>query len=146
MNYIAALAFILFFGLFSGQNKQEFIFEFNAKKWQKEFKKFQKNKDKGTSIIHLFDINGRKIAFDMQEKSISEIKLKDIIILKGQSLDHTKTASLTVLPKSMSGSYLDNGVQYFIEPVKGTCNKYKVYTSPAIDKSIQVGQENDYIK
>lgn len=82
----------------------------------------------------------------MQEKSISEIKLKDIIILKGQSLDHTKTASLTILPKSMNGSYLYNGVQYFIEPVNGTCNKYKVYTSPSIDKSIQVGQENDYVK
>lgn len=60
MKYIASLAFILIFGLFSAQNKQEFIFEFNVKKWNREFRKFQQNKEKGTSIIHLYDINGKK--------------------------------------------------------------------------------------
>ncbi|MFC6268065.1 hypothetical protein [Frigoriflavimonas asaccharolytica] len=146
MKKLFLLFAVFSFGLLFSQNQQEFIFKFKVKKWQKEFKKHQKNKEKGTSILNLFDTSGRKINFDVQEKNISEVKMKDILNVKGKSLDHSKIITLTLFPKSMSGSYLENGRQYFIEPVKDKCNTYKVYINPTIDKDVEVGQLKDFVE
>ena len=146
MKSILVLLSIFSFSLFSAQKKEEFTFKFNVKKWQREFKKFQKNKEKGTSIISLFDINGRKIDFNVQEKTVSQERMSGILVVKGNSLDHRKIILLTILPKTMSGSYLENGQQFFIEPVKNACNRYKVYIHPKIDKDVEVGQIKDYVE
>lgn len=137
---------MLGFGLVSGQNTQEFIFKFNVKKWNKEFAKEQKLNAGEMFSINLFDVYGKPVLFKLKEKSISAVEVPDLKIFKGKSADDSKIISLTVLPKSMSGAYLENGVQYFLEPIKGSCNKYKVYTKPKLDEKVEVGQINDYVK
>lgn len=129
-----------------GQTTQQFIFKFNVKKWNKEFVKQQKIDRKESYSISLFDVNGKQILFELKEKSMSEIPVPNLKVFKGKSADARKIISLTILPKSMNGSYLENGVQYFIEPVEGSCNSYQVYTNPQIDRKVEVGQINDIIK
>ncbi|MDN3606999.1 hypothetical protein [Kaistella yonginensis] len=146
MKFILVLTGIFCFGLVLGQNKQEYVFKFNVKKWNKEFLKQHKPTKDGMVSINLFDVNGKAVLFEVQEKSISEVNVPDIKIFKGKSTDDTKIITLTILPKTMSGAYLEKGIQYFIEAVKGSCNHYKVYTKPEIDKKIEVGQIEDYIK
>lgn len=147
MRFILILAVsILFSGFLSGQNKQEFIFKFNVKKWNKELVKNKKLTPNASFKINLFDVYGKPVLFYIKEKSISEVAVPDLKIYKGKSADDLKLISLTVLPMSMSGTYLQNGVQYFIEPLKGSCNKYKVYTNPAVKKEVEVGQINDFVK
>ena len=146
MKFILPLTLMFCFGLFSGQNSQEFIFKFNVTKWNREYVKVQKSSVNQIFPITLFDVEGKPVLFEVQEISISEVKIPDIKIFKGKSADDLKIISLTVLPDSFSGSYLQNGIQNFIEPVKGSCNKYKVYTKPNVDKKVEVGQINDFIK
>lgn len=146
MKFTLLFTFIFGFGLVSGQNTQQFIFKFNVKKWNKEFVKQQKLNEDGMFSIDLFDVYGKPVLFKLKEKSISEIEVSDLKIFKGKSADDLKIISLTVLPKSMSGAYLENGVQYFIEPLKGSCNKYRVYTKPVLNEKVEVGQINDYVK
>ena len=130
----------------SAQKSQQFIFKFNVKKWQQELVK-KKNSSQGEIYsINLFDVYGKPVLFKLRENNISEVKVPDLKFLKGKSADDQKIISLTFLPKSMSGSYLENGVQYFIEPLSGSCNKYKVYTKPILDEKVEVGQINDYVK
>ena len=140
------LYFIFLFGFFSGQNTQEFIFKFNVKKWNKELQTQQKLGKNETFTINLFDAYGKSVLFKLTEKSISEVAIPNLKIFKGKSADDQKIISLTVLPNSLSGSYLQHGVQYFIEPIRGSCNRYKVYTSPPINKEVEVGQINDVLK
>lgn len=137
---------MLFFGFVFGQNSKEFVFKFNVKKWNKEFVKKQKKSQDKVATINLFDVNGKSVLFHLQQRSISEVEVPNVKIFKGKSADDAKLITLTILPKSMSGAYLDNGVQYFIEYIKGSCNKYKVYTKLEIDKKIEVGQINDDVK
>lgn len=146
MKFILPLILILSFGLLSGQNSQEYIFKFNVKKWNREYEKVQKSSSHQNFPINLFDVYGKSVLFEVQERSISEVKIPDLKIFKGKSADDSKIISLTVLPKSFSGSYLQNGIQYFIEPVKGSCTKYKVYVRPNVDKKVEVGQINDFVK
>ncbi len=146
MRFTLLLASMLCFGIVSGQNSQEFIFKFNVKKWNKEFTKQKKlSKDAGFTIS-LFDVYGKSILFRIKENRISEVEVPDVKFFKGKSADDKKILSLTILPKSMSGAYLENGIQYFIEPIIGSCNKYKVYTTPELNKKVEVGQINDYVK
>lgn len=135
---------MLCFGLFSGQNSQEFTFKFNVKKWNRDYVKIHNSSANPIYPINLFDVEGKPVLFQLQEKNRSEVKVADLKIFKGKSADDLKIISLTVLPNSLSGSYLQNGIQYFVEPVKGTCNKYKVYVSPKREK-VEIGQINDFI-
>ena len=137
---------LLLFGFVFGQSPKEYIFKFNVKKWNKEFVKKQKKSQDKVATINLFDVNGKSVLFHLQQRSISEVEVPNVKIFKGKSADDAKLITLTILPKSMSGAYLENGVQYFIEYIKGSCNKYKVYTKPEIDKKIEVGQINDHVK
>lgn len=146
MKFPLLFIFTFCFGLMSAQKSQQFIFKFNVKKWNKEFVKQQKIDAKETSSINLFDVSGKGISFEIIEKNISEVPVSNLKVFKGKSADGRKIISLTILPKSMSGSYLENGVQYFIEPVKGSCNSYQVYTNPKIDRKVEVGQINDEVK
>ncbi|KEY19557.1 hypothetical protein [Kaistella antarctica] len=146
MKFNALFIFLLCFGLVSGQKSQQFIFKFNVKKWNQEFTKQQKLTRDGVSSINLFDVDGKPVLFKVSERSISEVAVPDLKILKGKSADNQKIISLTILAKSMSGAYLENGLQYFIEPVKGSCNKYKVYIKPNLNEKGEVGQINDHLK
>lgn len=137
---------MLFFGFVFGQNSKEYVFKFNVKKWNKEFVKQQKKSQDKVATINLFDVNGKSVLFNLQQRSISETEVPNVKIFKGKSADDAKLITLTILPKTMSGAFLENGVQYFIEYIKGSCNKYKVYTKPEIDKKIEVGQINDDVK
>ena len=137
---------MLCFGLVSGQKSQQFIFKFNVKKWNKELQTQQKLGKNETFTINLFDAYGKSVLFKLTEKSISEVAIPNLKIFKGKSADDQKIISLTVLPNSLSGSYLQHGVQYFIEPIRGSCNRYKVYTSRPINKEVEVGQINDVLK
>jgi hypothetical protein len=145
MKFTLLFTLIFSFGFVSGQNSQQFIFKFNVKKWNKEFTKQKYLNPDQVNIISLFDVRGNPVLFKIQEKRISEMEVIDLKFFKGKSADDMKILSLTVLRKSMSGAYLENGVQYFIEPDKG-CNKYKVYTKPDLNKKIKVGQINDFVK
>ena len=125
---------------------QEFIFNFNVKKWNREYVKKEKSPQNERFIINLFDVHGKPILFNIKEKSFSENKIDGIRMFKGKSSDELKVISLTILSKSMSGAYLENGIQYFIEPVKGTCHQYKVYVNPTEKKKLEVSQSNDFLK
>lgn len=146
MKSILLLLSIFCYSLFSAQHSQEFIFKFNVKKWNRTYQKQQKISKDETSTISLFDVYGKEILFKIKEKSISEEPIENIKIFKGKSADDRKLISLTIQPKSLSGSYLENGQQYFIEPVKNSCNKYKVYINPKIDKDVEVGQVKDFVE
>ena len=146
MKFNALFIFMLCFGLVSGQKSQQFIFKFNVKKWNQEFAKQQKLTKDGMFSISLFDVHGKPVLFKVLERSISEVAVPDLKILKGKSADDQKIISLTILKKSMSGAYLENGMQYFIEPLNGTCNKYKVYIKPNLNEKVEVGQINDHLK
>lgn len=137
---------MLCFGLVSGQKSQQFIFKFNVKKWNQEFAKQQKLNKGGVFSINLFDVTGKPVLFKVTVRNISEVGVPDLKIFKGKSADDQKIISLTILSKSMSGAYLENGMQYFIEPIKGTCNKYKVYIKPNLNEKVEVGQINDHLK
>ena len=137
---------ILLFGFVFGQSPKEYIFKFNVRKWNKEFINLQKQSQEKAATINLFDVNGKPVLFNLQQRSFSEVEVPNVKIFKGKSADDAKLITLTILPKTMSGAFLENGIQYFIEPLKGSCNKYKVYTKPEIDKEIEIGQINDYVK
>ena len=137
---------LLLFGFVFGQNPKEYIFKFNVRKWNKEFINLQKQNQEKAATINLFDVYGKPVLFNLQQRSFSEVEVPNVKIFKGKSTNDAKLITLTILPKTMSGAFLENGVQYFIEPIKGSCNKYKVYTKPEIDKEIEVGQINDYVK
>ena len=140
MKAILILLSILFFSQISAQESQEFIFKFNVKKWNRIYNKQQKISKNKTTIITLSDVYGKEVLFEIKENSISEKPIENIKTFKGKSSDDKKTIALIILPKSLSGSYLENGQQYFIEPVKNSCSKYKVYIHPKIDKDLKLGQ------
>lgn len=146
MKAILMLLSILFFSQISAQKSREFIFNFNVKKWNRTYHKQQKISKEETSTIKLYDVYGKEILFEIKENSISEKPIEDVKTFKGKSSDDKKTIALIILPKSLSGSYLENGQQYFIEPVKNSCNKYKVYIYPKIDKDVDLGQIEDCVK
>lgn len=127
MKSIVLVATLICFSKIYSQNSQEFTFKFNVKKWQKSYQKLHKYESNDVVTINLFDAFGNSVQFKVMEKSISEQPMENIKILKGTSEDDKKIISLTILKKSMSGSYLENGMQYFIEPLKNKCNTYKVY-------------------
>ena len=146
MKSILVLLSIFSFSLFSAQKSQEFIFKFNVKKWNRAYQKQQKISKDQSSTISLFDVYGKEILFKIKEKSISEKPIENLKVFKGKSADDKKIISLSISPKSLSGSYLENGQQFFIEPVKNACNRYKVYIHPKIDKDVEVGQIKDYVE
>lgn len=146
MKSLLLLLSLSFFGFYSGQKTQEFSYKFNVKKWNKSYQKLQKKSKNSSVELNLFDISGNPIQFNVYEKSISEQPMENIKIFKGKSEDDKKIISLTMLPKSMSGSYLENGQQYFIEPIKDKCNWYKVYIDPKINENVEVGQLKDFVE
>ena len=146
MKTVLLFLSIFCFTLFSAQNSQEFVFKFNVKKWNRSYEKQQKiSKDESTTIT-LFDVYGKEILFKIKEKSISEKPMEYIKTFKGRSADDKKTIILTILARSLSGSYLESGQQYLIEPLKGSCNRYKVYIHPEINKDVEIGQILDHVK
>jgi hypothetical protein len=146
MKYIVILAHLCYFSILHSQNPQEFTFKFNVKKWQISNQKLYRIHKNELVVINLFDVSGNPIQFNATEKSISEQPLKDIKIFKGKSNDNKKIISLTVAKKSMSGSYLESGIQYFIEPLKNKCNKYKVYTHTIDTSESDTILEKDFTK
>lgn len=146
MKSIVLLTTLFCFGIIYSQNSQEFIFKFNVKKWQKSYQRLHKYDSNEVVIINLFDVTGHPIQFKVMEKSISEQPIENIKIFKGTSDDGKKIISLTILKKSMSGSYLENGMQYFIEPFKNKCNTYKVYRQVKDASNLENKELKDFIK
>ena len=139
------LLFITFFifALHYGQNNAEHQFTFNVKKWNREVHNKDGKLKEEKLVINLFDIEGKPIRFLLVPNTITASPTAGIQFYKGKSVDGTKVISLTVMPKTFNGSYLENGKQYFIETVRNKCNSYKIYTQ---NRNISVGQEEDYVK
>lgn len=146
MKSIVLLITVSCFSILYGQNNHEFTFKFNVKTWQKSYQKLHEIDKNELVVINLFDVSGNPIQFKVMEKSISEQPMKNIKIFKGKSEDDKKIISLTILKNSMGGSYLENGIQHFIEPMKNKCNKYKVYIQLKDALNQENGQLKDFIE
>jgi len=143
MKTFISLIFILSTHLIIAQ-RTEREFQFNSKKFIKEYQKSVKTKNSTTYPLEIIDIKGNPIIFDVIETQISAEKIPNIYTFKGKSQNGNHLISLTINKSGLTGSYSDNGREIYIEPIKKKCNKHIVYdlgnTRP------QVGQSNDFIK
>ncbi|KMQ58714.1 hypothetical protein ACM46_22100 [Chryseobacterium angstadtii] len=138
MKKTAALLLILIFGILSAQSK-EHQFRFDVKKFRKEWTKSKH--EKSSLQLKIFDPNGSPLIFNIMESSISEQPIQNINTFKGSSMDGTKRISFTLTKKTISGSYSDQGVEVYFDPVINKKSLYKVY----IPNSVQTGQEKDFV-
>lgn len=123
---------------FSFAQQKEYTFKLNAKKFKKEF---LKNKNLPQQIT-LYSTEGQPIIFLVKEYSISETPIPNIYTFKGKSQDDKKLVYFTLSNKKISGSYSQNGVEYYFEPLS-KCNRYKVYTQTRNED--RIGQEHDVV-
>ncbi|REC45284.1 hypothetical protein [Chryseobacterium pennipullorum] len=140
------ISLILFFAFFcqalQGQS-QQYIFNFNPKKFIRE-NSLEMN-DKKEVVFNLYDINGRETKYITVDKTSDALRKAKIYSFKGKSEDGTKLITLTIASGKLSGSYLENGKAYYIEPAEKNCRKkYRIYLKPNGD--YQVGQPNDVLK
>lgn len=144
MKAFFIVSFLIIFHIFPAQNKGSAEFTFNVKKWNKAYKTQNKQSNAASTKITLSAVQGRATSYIIVEHQMTMEKLANITFFKGKSEDGRKIISLTILPKTLNGSYLENGRQYFIEPVKNKCNTYKVYPSEV--RNPDIGQEADVLK
>lgn len=136
------LCFSTFCTALQGQS-QQFVFSFNPKKFIQENKLDEASPKE--IIFPLYDIEGRQTKYIMLDKTSEALRKAKIFSFKGKSEDGTKLMTLTIASGKLTGSYLENGTAYFIEPLKENCRKrYKLYSKPA--GNYQVGQPNDVLK
>nr|WP_315028400.1 hypothetical protein [uncultured Chryseobacterium sp.] len=134
--------FTVFCTTLQGQSRQ-FIFSFNPKKF------IQENKLNEASpkelVFSLYDINGKETKYITIDKTSETLRKAKIFSFKGKSEDGTKLITLTIASGKLTGSYLENGISYFIEPLDKNCKKkYKIYIKP--DGDYRVGQPIDFVK
>jgi len=136
------LLFTVFGPALRGQSRQ-FIFSFNPKKLIQDNKLDKPHKEE--VIFNLYDIEGKETKYIMLDKTSDALRKAKIFTFKGKSEDGTKLMTLTIASGKLTGSYLENGNAYFIEPLKENCKKkYKIYSKP--DGEYKVGQPIDFVK
>ncbi|WP_027372422.1 MULTISPECIES: hypothetical protein [Chryseobacterium] len=141
-NILLLFCFVLFCSGLQGQSRQ-FIFSFNPKKFIQENK--LDTASSGELTFPLYDIEGKETKYIMLDKTSEALRKAKIFTFKGKSEDGTKLMTLTIASGKLTGSYLENGQAYYIEPLKENCKrKYKIYIKPRGE--YQVGQPIDFVK
>lgn len=145
MKKLITIIFILTINLTFAQRVEK-EFQFNSKKFIKEYQKSVKATKIKTYQLTIVDLQGKDIIFDVFETQISEEKIPNLYTFKGKSKNGNNIISFTISKAGLTGSYSDNGQEIYIEPVAKSCRKHIVYSQSNNRSDGQIGQINDHVQ